>query len=634
MHKIFLIGILLAASLCSFAQEVAPGGVAGYKWWYQGQAIAPGQEKLPMLNFHPVAALPGGANGLQVPLPQLNLAKTSVFTVAKAADTLQERIIWSLEDAKKQASLVLSTHRLADLADYRYLNFVAHQKDLPTLHAYLQYKEDTERQVAQVLRVGAKPSAPQLPIAAFNGLLPEMLVYDRVLDAQERLRVESYLSLKYGLNLKSQGLPVYADSRGDTIWNGFEHPTFTHHLAGIGRDERSGLYQKQAESSLKPGFLQIAKGNFAPENALNSAQLAERSFLLWADDGQDAQFASKQMGQPLQLKTRWLIKTVGNIEGAFSLKINTVQLPPLPPKHTWWLAIDQSGNGNFAPKSTIYQAVNELSPEGMALFQNLHWDADGSRRDQFTLAAGPDLLGIAQVEQPDCQKGSKGKMEIGAWGGLAPYAIEVRGENTRRVEQFTARNQQSIDLLDLEPDAYTVKVKDARGQVFQDSFFVGSQGMPDLKLPAQVALRTGESLTLSPAKFSGVEWQWTSPNGNTSNNPDLKVTEVGTYQLSWRMGNCFNRQSIQVLDVLPDPFLQAVVFPNPAPAGAFQLEVKMKQAQELELRIFDANGRLLKQQDLGQSAHQRLSQQVTEAGTYTLQLRSGSTQKSLKVIVQ
>jgi hypothetical protein len=634
MHKILLIGILLALNLSSFAQEVAPGGVAGYKWWYQGPASAAGREKLPMLNFHPVDALPAGENGFSVTLPQLNLAKASFFTVAKASDTLQERIIWSLEDTKKQAALVLSTHRLADLADYRYLNFVDHQKDLPTLHAYLQYKEDAERQVAQVLRLGAKPSAPKLPLQAFQGLLPEMVVYDRVLDAQERLRVESYLSLKYGLNLQSQGLPVYADSWGDTIWNGFENPAFAHHLAGIGRDERSGLYQKQAESSLEPGFLQMAKGNFALENIQNPAQLAERSFLLWADNGLETQFAAKQMGQPLQLKTRWLLKTVGNIEGAFSLKVNTKQLPPLPPKHTWWLAIDQSGSGKFAPKNTTYRTVNELSAEGMALFQNIHWDEEGSRKDQFTLVAGPDLLGIAQVEQPDCQSGAKGKMEVGAWGGLAPYQIEIRGENTRRVEQFTARSQQSIDLLDLEPDAYTLKIKDARGQVFQDSFFVASKGMPDLKLPAQVALRMGESLALSPSKIPGAEWQWTSPNGMISNNPNLQVSETGTYQLTWRVGNCINRQSIQVLDVLPDPFLNAVVFPNPAPAGEFQVEVKMKQAQDLDLLIFDANGRLLKEQALGQSAYQRLTQQLSEAGTYTLQLRSGATQKSIKVIVQ
>jgi Secretion system C-terminal sorting domain len=153
-------------------------------------------------------------------------------------------------------------------------------------------------------------------------------------------------------------------------------------------------------------------------------------------------------------------------------------------------------------------------------------------------------------------------------------------------------------------------------------------------LPAQVALKTGESLTLRPNPVPGATWQWTSPKGSTSYTPELKVTETGTYQLSVRVGHCFNRQSIQVLEVLPDPFLHAVVFPNPVPAGEFQLDVKMKQAQELELRIFDANGRLLQEQVLGQSAHQRLSQQLTEAGTYTLQLRSGSTQKSLKVIVQ
>ena len=115
--------------------------------------------------------------------------------------------------------------------------------------------------------------------AQFDGDIAEVIIYNSVLSGAERKRVEGYLALKYGITLgdnylASDGLTTVYDTTG-----------YSNNIAGIGRDDNTGLYQKQSKSSNSPAEVLMSLDNAAADNATNNGVLVNNQFLVWGDDG-------------------------------------------------------------------------------------------------------------------------------------------------------------------------------------------------------------------------------------------------------------------------------------------------------------------------------------------------------------
>lgn len=80
---------------------------------------------------------------------------------------------------------------------------------------------------------------------AFYGYTPEFIIYNRVLTPLERRRAETYLAVKYGLTLDMS----YIGSREQLLWDTDANRGFNTRITGYGRDDLSGLYQKNATTS-------------------------------------------------------------------------------------------------------------------------------------------------------------------------------------------------------------------------------------------------------------------------------------------------------------------------------------------------------------------------------------------------
>jgi uncharacterized repeat protein (TIGR01451 family) len=121
----------------------------------------------------------------------------------------------------------------------------------------------------------------------FHGLMPEIFLYERTLTEAERQRVNSYLGIKYGITQRSPaaGSQDYLSATGTTIWNGIANSAYHANVAGIGRDDRSALNQKQSKN-IEPGsFVTIGLGPIAATNQANTNGFAaDASFLVWGND--------------------------------------------------------------------------------------------------------------------------------------------------------------------------------------------------------------------------------------------------------------------------------------------------------------------------------------------------------------
>jgi len=134
-----------------------------------------------------------------------------------------------------------------------------------------------------VIGSGTDPDATYSPF--FSGVMGDVIVYGSNLTAAQRLRVESYLAIKYGLTLGNTSTILnYTASDGTTIlWTG--NTTYQNNIAGIGRDDLSGLYQKQSQSVNSGSQVVMALGTAAASNQANANTIpTDKQFLIWGDD--------------------------------------------------------------------------------------------------------------------------------------------------------------------------------------------------------------------------------------------------------------------------------------------------------------------------------------------------------------
>jgi hypothetical protein len=120
--------------------------------------------------------------------------------------------------------------------------------------------------------------------------IPEAIFYSGQLTATERLKVNSYLALKYGITLNQTTATDYLASNGTTrMWTAVDNVGYNKDIAGIGKDSCNGslLHQKQSKSVNAGALLTMAVGNaVAYSNNTNTSSIINNySFLTWGDNG-------------------------------------------------------------------------------------------------------------------------------------------------------------------------------------------------------------------------------------------------------------------------------------------------------------------------------------------------------------
>jgi hypothetical protein len=120
---------------------------------------------------------------------------------------------------------------------------------------------------------------------ATNGKIPEMVEYSSSLDDTKRLKVNSYLALKYGITIYQPTTGQdYLASDGSKSWTA--DATYKYNIAGIGRDDLTALNQKQSQSvNTGDSQMLIALGSAQVSNKANTNTFSsDMQYLVLGDD--------------------------------------------------------------------------------------------------------------------------------------------------------------------------------------------------------------------------------------------------------------------------------------------------------------------------------------------------------------
>jgi gliding motility-associated-like protein len=195
--------------------------------------------------------------------------------------------------------------------------------------------------------------------------------------------VETYLAIKYGITLGHN----YTSSDQTTLV--YDITTYGNDIAGLGRDDCSGLDQRQSQSINNDAVVQVGQGGVFASNALNPNAIgADRSYVLWGnDDGvscwSDADLViATEPRQHIRIDREWKITETG--PGGFSNLIVTLDtananfdIPDLPSGATGYnLYVDDDGDftsgATFATPMVLngtsgkYEA--QITPNGTTVY--------------------------------------------------------------------------------------------------------------------------------------------------------------------------------------------------------------------------------------------------------------------------
>ena len=159
----------------------------------------------------------------------------------------------------------------------------------------------------------------------------EIIVYDNTLDSTDRHKVVSYLALKYGRTL-SEGKEKLIQggqdnlilSDGKVVWDTTYNKNFRSGVAGVGRDNASGLYVQKSQSTTATVPMLTVKAE------TDITTVPDKSFLVWSHDtiAMDFIISRKASSDSMYARFRrqWRIsKTTGDM-GRFTLSLNALLL--------------------------------------------------------------------------------------------------------------------------------------------------------------------------------------------------------------------------------------------------------------------------------------------------------------------
>ena len=115
----------------------------------------------------------------------------------------------------------------------------------------------------------------------FSGRIAEVINFSTDLSQTDRYKIESYLAIKYGMSVDHD----YVNTVGDEIWDYSENKDFHHHITGIGRDDETGLDQRQSRNYEATSMVTLGHKDIAASNRGNSNGFSvNKSYVICGSD--------------------------------------------------------------------------------------------------------------------------------------------------------------------------------------------------------------------------------------------------------------------------------------------------------------------------------------------------------------
>jgi len=430
-------------------------------------------------------------------------------------------------------------------------------------------------------------------------LIPEILVFNTNLSTIDKQKIETYLSIKYGITINDLSENNYISSANEIIWDSKKNKNYNFRITGIGRDQLFGLYQKQSQNS-EDEHLAISLGQLQATNKQNNSNINQSSYMLWGDNNQALTFKEVDLisAHPRRdLKRMW--KT--QVKNAGSLPIKThlyLTLTGLAQNDKIKLRIFSS-ESNYQ-SDTSADILGEKLNDSLYVFKDAVWDTDLDGIDYFTFNLQDSQSDALVQLTSTCTELGNGLVKISVPENIFPFTYSLKSTTTNQtVVNTTTGNSNTILFNNLVPDNYQINIH-RQGQVDIIRTF-DLEGIINQNIDSQY-LWNGTPIELD-LNTSSYQYTLTAPSGAVTHAAPYVLNGQGTYQLliKNKLG-CEITKTLSVLnqsdyDALQSTslFKKITVSPNPSHDGNLTVKVELIIAKPLTVKIFNGLGILIKQ---------------------------------------
>ncbi|WP_310594089.1 Ig-like domain-containing protein, partial [Flavobacterium sp.] len=212
---------------------------------------------------------------------------------------------------------------------------------------------------------------------SWNGPIGEILTYQNVPTAAEQNVIESYLGIKYGIQLGHD----YVAANGTTkVWDKTANATYHNNVFGIGRSDCQGLHQRQSTSVKKSGQL-LTLGNNSKIGTENTSATGndiatDNTYLMIGDDNGSLALSSTKVGNYFHIGRKWKASNIGITQAtkvsapAFGNTATNVLPSTAAEKYDaniMYLVVDADGDGNFS--NATYTAMTLVGTGAAATWE-------------------------------------------------------------------------------------------------------------------------------------------------------------------------------------------------------------------------------------------------------------------------
>ncbi|MDD3646411.1 MAG: cadherin repeat domain-containing protein [Candidatus Gracilibacteria bacterium] len=191
----------------------------------------------------------------------------------------------------------------------------------------------------------------------YNGKIAEIINFSSRLTDTERQKIESYLSLKYGITLNS-GTQNYIASDGTTsIWSVNNAGLYTYNIFGIGRDDDSELSQVKSKSSNSDSVITIEALGEGTNMNPSFIDIDNLEFLTISNNNLGNTWLA--VGAPAgyyNLERNWRVQEtgeVGTLNLIFDVGNTNFDIPDLNIGTQYYFVYDSNNNGILSDETPI-----------------------------------------------------------------------------------------------------------------------------------------------------------------------------------------------------------------------------------------------------------------------------------------
>lgn len=218
----------------------------------------------------------------------------------------------------------------------------------------------------------------------------EVIVFEDSIKYQGRIRqVETYLAIKYGFTLERS----FVNSYGVTLFDTLADAPYFNDVAGIARDDTTGLDQRQSMSENTSSIVAIGLDSIVVSNAANGGNFfQDQAWLLWGSNADglcwsntnfEVSTAATDRNHYIRILRQWKTSKIGQVD-SIHLRVDTTGFARRPGLGSFYLALDDDG---------IYDSSSYLIPMSGGAGNNIEAFLAGSDFDTypyFTIGARMD----------------------------------------------------------------------------------------------------------------------------------------------------------------------------------------------------------------------------------------------------